>query len=233
MLKCRRQPGTLFTQWQSVRFAGRSALGLLCLVAAVVSLLYTTAAGALGKSLRTTKTEPCTYPSPVQPQLRSPPWRNQLLRGDVQTSLGNLTDLQQGCLRDWPEIRANPDLEDRPPCGSFKLIFSCGNNFNNYLSAWGPAAMARNPDLTLSGFGQRPRISAHLDGNITVMTQWLDVGNIEQTSERLGRIGEDASFAAFEHELTHVQPTTSRSQFHTGVYRPQHAILGTRCFSLR
>jgi len=44
-----RQPGTVFTQWQSVRFAGSSVLGLLCLAAALLSLMYTTAAGALGK----------------------------------------------------------------------------------------------------------------------------------------------------------------------------------------
>jgi hypothetical protein len=43
------QPGTLLTQWESVRVAGLSLIGILSLVAAVLSLLYTTAAGTLGK----------------------------------------------------------------------------------------------------------------------------------------------------------------------------------------
>jgi hypothetical protein len=45
----RSQPGTLFSQWHSVKFAGFSMLGALSLVTAILSLLYTTAAGALGK----------------------------------------------------------------------------------------------------------------------------------------------------------------------------------------
>lgn len=43
------QPGTLFSQWQSVKVAGFSVLGVFSLVTAILSLLYTTAAGALGK----------------------------------------------------------------------------------------------------------------------------------------------------------------------------------------
>jgi hypothetical protein len=43
-----RQPGKLFTSWNSLKFAGFSVLGALSLVTAVLSLLYTTAAGALG-----------------------------------------------------------------------------------------------------------------------------------------------------------------------------------------
>jgi hypothetical protein len=45
-----RQPGKLFTSWTSLRFAGFSVLGALSLVTAILSLLYTTAAGALGRS---------------------------------------------------------------------------------------------------------------------------------------------------------------------------------------
>ncbi|KAI7366918.1 hypothetical protein KC354_g3810 [Hortaea werneckii] len=41
------QPGTLFTQWESVRYAGVSILGLISLLGAVNGMLYTSAATAL------------------------------------------------------------------------------------------------------------------------------------------------------------------------------------------
>jgi hypothetical protein len=41
------QPGSLLTHWATVKVAGVSALGVLSLVATALSLLYTTATGAL------------------------------------------------------------------------------------------------------------------------------------------------------------------------------------------
>lgn len=41
------QPGTLLLQWESVRYAGPTLLGVLSLITAVTFLLYTTAANAL------------------------------------------------------------------------------------------------------------------------------------------------------------------------------------------
>ena len=41
------QPGTLFTHWESVRYAGVTLLGFVSLLAAILALLYVTAANAL------------------------------------------------------------------------------------------------------------------------------------------------------------------------------------------
>jgi hypothetical protein len=43
-----RQPGTLLTQWETVREKGVTMLGLLSLLATFNALLYTTSSGALG-----------------------------------------------------------------------------------------------------------------------------------------------------------------------------------------
>lgn len=43
------QPGTMITQWQTVRHAAFSFLGVVSLLAALVAMLYTTASDALGK----------------------------------------------------------------------------------------------------------------------------------------------------------------------------------------
>ena len=44
------QPGTLITHWENVRYAGLSFLGMTSLTAALMALLYTTAAETLGES---------------------------------------------------------------------------------------------------------------------------------------------------------------------------------------
>ncbi len=43
------QPGTLITHYESVRYAALSVLGIITLTAAILSMLYTTAADALGE----------------------------------------------------------------------------------------------------------------------------------------------------------------------------------------
>lgn len=43
------QPGTLITHWENVKHAGLSFLGMISLTAALMALLYTTAAESLGK----------------------------------------------------------------------------------------------------------------------------------------------------------------------------------------
>lgn len=43
------QPGTMITNWQTVRYAAVSYLGFVSLLAALMAMLYTTASDALGK----------------------------------------------------------------------------------------------------------------------------------------------------------------------------------------
>jgi hypothetical protein len=62
------QPGTLFTHWESVRYAGVTLLGFVSLLAAILALLYVTAANAL-----------------VQPQLKFNPPQNYLMQGTRPT----------------------------------------------------------------------------------------------------------------------------------------------------
>ena len=56
------QPGTILTHWESVRYAGITVLGVVSLLAALVALMYGTAATAL-----------------VQPQLKYPHWNNVVM----------------------------------------------------------------------------------------------------------------------------------------------------------
>jgi hypothetical protein len=58
------QPGTLLTHWESVRYAGVTVLGFISLLAAILALLYVTAANAL-----------------VQPQLKFNRPQHYLMQG--------------------------------------------------------------------------------------------------------------------------------------------------------
>ena len=187
LIDLRRQPGTLFTQWQSVRFASSSVLGLFCLAAALLSLLYTTAAGALGKRVASGRLN--TYSRLVQPQLRLPPEQKQTLVGEVRSQLYNMSDSDKACFREWPELpEVDPDY-GAAACASFKTLSSCGSNLDGYLSEWGQYSLAnKNASLDLDSY-RRPRISASLNGNISVLTSWFAPKDIRSLSEKHGRDG--------------------------------------------
>lgn len=74
------QPGTMITQWESVRYAGISLLGFLSLLGALNSTLYTSAATAL-----------------VQPQLKWPEWQDKVMQGLVKTQFANAKYIEDQC----------------------------------------------------------------------------------------------------------------------------------------
>jgi hypothetical protein len=66
------QPGYLLTNWQTLRYTGWSVLSVLCFVAALAAMLYTTASDAL-----------------VSPKLKQGGWTDTTLQGLVRTSYAN------------------------------------------------------------------------------------------------------------------------------------------------
>ena len=47
------QPGTMITHWETIRYAGLTALGVIALLTAFMAMFYTTASDALGTILST------------------------------------------------------------------------------------------------------------------------------------------------------------------------------------
>ncbi|KAF2821931.1 hypothetical protein CC86DRAFT_448407 [Ophiobolus disseminans] len=113
--------------WILVRFAGGSFLGLLCLSAAILSLLYTTAAGVL-----------------VQPQMRYPSSRKQNVIGEVRGLLGDPLDLIDSCLEEWPtylsawgRVRNSTGLEVKSfDIGQRPKISAVLNSSITVLASW-------------------------------------------------------------------------------------------------
>ncbi|KAI4945005.1 hypothetical protein J4E91_008350 [Alternaria rosae] len=163
------QPGKLFSGWHSVRVAGFSVLGVLSLITAVLSLLYTTAAGAL-----------------VQPQLRLPPWEHQMLAGQVDGDFSSTLKADKTCLTAWPDV--GDTQWGGSTCLAMKWSSLCGRNFIKYMSAWDDQAAAANPPWMSEHLLERKPISASLDNNVTVTTAWLDDHDVATDSEKAGRI---------------------------------------------
>ncbi|EOA84484.1 uncharacterized protein SETTUDRAFT_111827 [Exserohilum turcica Et28A] len=163
------QPGTLLSQWRSVKFAGFSVLGVFSLVTAILSLLYTTAAGAL-----------------VQPQLRLPPWEKQTLAGEVAGDFSSTLQAKDTCLKAWPDV--GDQAWGGSTCLAVKWSSLCGRNFVRYMASWDDNKAQDNPPWMSDRLDQRLPIFAALDNNITVTTAWLDSHDVKTASEKAGRI---------------------------------------------
>lgn len=74
------QPGTMVTHWQTVRYAALTFLGVIALLGALVSMLYTTASESL-----------------VAPKLKMGPLEQKMLYGKVATSFANVKYIEKNC----------------------------------------------------------------------------------------------------------------------------------------
>ncbi|KAI1561785.1 hypothetical protein A1F96_07162, partial [Pyrenophora tritici-repentis] len=171
------QPGSLLSQFNTFRFAGLSVLGILSFVIAILSLLYTTAAGAL-----------------VQPQLRLPPWEHTVLAGEVAGDFSSTLKADQTCLTEWPDV--GDTQWGGSTCLAVKWSSLCGRNFVRYMSAWDDNVARQDPPSWMSEkITERLPIGAALDNNITVTTAWLDDHDIEADSKKAGRIVNNITIA--------------------------------------
>lgn len=153
----------------------------------MLSLLYTTAAGALGMSATSELSVQAANVPTVQPQLRLPPWEKQMMVGQVDGDFSSTLKADKTCLTAWPDV--GDDQWGGSTCLAMKWSSLCGRNFVKYMSAWDDSAAASNPPWMSEDLLQRKRISASLDNNVTVTTAWLDHHDVATESEKAGRIG--------------------------------------------
>ncbi|KAF2734846.1 hypothetical protein EJ04DRAFT_543335 [Polyplosphaeria fusca] len=167
------QPGTLLTQWESVRKKGFTILGLLSLLATSNSLLYTTSAGAL-----------------VQPQVQLPPRSHSILSGAVRTSPFNTLDMQEQCLQAWPSYGDDPDSA-ADTCVQIKFASQCYHTFEDYFARWSSKGLvSEQHDQT-----HRLPVIGSLDENTTVFPTWIERTDVEQASSKWNRIVNNVTLA--------------------------------------
>ncbi|GAB1740774.1 hypothetical protein NU219Hw_g5858t2 [Hortaea werneckii] len=167
------QPGTLFTQWESVRYAGISILGLISLLGAVNGMLYTSAATAL-----------------VQPQLKWPDWEQRDMKGLVRTKFANPDHIQDHCKT---PIQEGYDVDYKgSTCIQLEHAAMGYHNYFGYLSTW--------TELIQNGTGTpdpafRPKGFALLNDNTTISAPWVEQTNVTQLYKDTGFVVNNVSMA--------------------------------------
>ncbi|KAF1812602.1 hypothetical protein P152DRAFT_514211 [Eremomyces bilateralis CBS 781.70] len=171
------QPGTMITHPKTVRYAGWSILGVLSLVAALLSTFYTTAANAL-----------------VAPQLKFSDWESKVMKGAIRTSFGNAHYLAQTC-ESPPAIRLtsgkDEDVEANT-CMEISYASQCYHNFITYLSEWSHFSAT---GVGRVDQGKRPTGVGSLYEDTTIKAQWIDNRNLTSDSEAFGRVLNNVSLA--------------------------------------
>lgn len=143
------QPGTMLSRWESVRYASLSTLGLISILAALLAMLYTSAAAAL-----------------VQPQLIAGKWHERVLQGIVRSSFANPIHIAEDCFIPVP-LKDDPEHHNET-CSSLEHAAAAYKNYYTYLGMW--SDKGRN-----SSSSNRPSGTAWLSNDTTVIAPW--VGN--------------------------------------------------------
>ncbi|KJY01867.1 hypothetical protein TI39_contig278g00030 [Zymoseptoria brevis] len=154
------QPGTMLTHWESVRYAAVSSLGLISLLAALVAMLYTSAATAL-----------------VQPQLKFSNWEPAVLGGLVQTQFVNIDYISEHCKT---PIQKNYDDSDngrnrRTAACQLEHASQAYHNYYTYLGIWTDSIKNGSGGQT---FDTRPTGYALHTDNTTISAPWIERNNI-------------------------------------------------------
>ncbi|KAF2215468.1 hypothetical protein CERZMDRAFT_110142 [Cercospora zeae-maydis SCOH1-5] len=162
------QPGTMLTQWESVRYAGITFLGIVSFLAALFAILYTSAATAL-----------------VQPQLVLPGFENRVLQGIVKSQYANVNYIGENCktpiqsLYDQEFNKANPDVS-KTTCLQIEYAASAYSNFHSYLGTWRDHSWGFGNSTTQ--LQTRPPGYAQFNGNTTVVAPWIEQKEVNQAA---------------------------------------------------
>lgn len=141
------QPGTMISRWEGVRYAGLSALGVVAIVAALLAMLYTSAAAAL-----------------VQPQLTAGKWHWREMQGNVSSSFANVRQIAKDCYTPVPR-EIDPEAHDET-CVNIEHAAAAYKNYYTYLGAWSNKTRKANSS-------DRPSGTAWLSNDTSVIAPWI------------------------------------------------------------
>nr|POF22369.1 hypothetical protein CFP56_36454 [Quercus suber] len=149
-------PGTIVTNWSSVKYAGTTVLGIVSLLSALAALLYTSAATAL-----------------VQPQLKLPDWSSQTLQGLVKTQFANVDYMMDNC-KTPIQVSYDKDYAGST-CVDMEHAAMAYHNYFGYLNEWASMVANGNGSIELS---ERPKGYAVINDNTTVIAPWVEQSNV-------------------------------------------------------
>ncbi|PLN79784.1 hypothetical protein BDW42DRAFT_186498 [Aspergillus taichungensis] len=159
------QPGSLLVQGEMLQQAAGTVLGVLALTAAIVSMLYTTAAEAL-----------------VSPKLVLGHVESRQLVGRVSVDFANPKILGERCASPIP-LAMDPDFRNST-CMELKHTGQAYHNYREWLDEW---SIVRDPTDDLA---RRPPPMGSLWDNTSLTGQWIDLkdNDVAELSERHQRL---------------------------------------------
>ncbi|KAF2834162.1 hypothetical protein M501DRAFT_944746 [Patellaria atrata CBS 101060] len=167
------QPATMFTHWEAVKYAALSVLGASSLIAAIVAMLYTTAANAL-----------------VTPQLKFSPWERRVMQGRVVASFANPKYIGKQCPTPIP-FDSDPSFGENT-CVQIEHAAQGYHNYQRFLRSWDMVAGNGNGSTDME---TRPKALGLLHENTTVIGSWVETINETASHEKFGRIINNVSLA--------------------------------------
>ncbi|KAI9812629.1 MAG: hypothetical protein M1827_004618 [Pycnora praestabilis] len=167
------QPGSILTHWESVRYAALTFLGAVSLTAALLAILYTTAAEAL-----------------VAPKLMFGAWEDKTLYGLVKTSFGDPPYVQTLCQTPIPT--SADVLDSGTTCLSIEHAGQAYHSYTEWLARWTQISLQGNGSTDLK---HRPNGMSMLYDNTTVGAAWIEVKNMTQVSQDAHRIVNNVTMA--------------------------------------
>ncbi|KAK7518575.1 uncharacterized protein IWZ02DRAFT_222253 [Phyllosticta citriasiana] len=163
------QPGNMVVNWETVRYAGFSILGIISASGAVCAMLYTSASDAL-----------------VQPQLRFNHEHPIDMFAEVYTNWANPSHLSEKCKSPIP-LSEDPTYRNSS-CMDISYAAQGYHDYQQYLSEW--AIRAANSSV---GDDKNSRVPAYSlwDSTVQVNGSWMDI----TATEWNGRIINNVSLA--------------------------------------
>nr|POF07176.1 hypothetical protein CFP56_31800 [Quercus suber] len=165
-------PGTIVTNWSSVKYAGNTLLGIVSLLSALAALFYTSAATAL-----------------VQPQLKMPGYMPETLQGMVKTQYANVQYMMDHC---QTPIQLSYDKDFAgSTCVDLEHAAMAYHNYFGYINGWASLIDNGNGSAELAN---RPKGYAVINDNTTVVAPWVEQSNVTDLWDQYGLLINNVSW---------------------------------------
>lgn len=168
------QPGTIFIHLEAVTRAAGSKLGVICVLATLGALFYTSASDAM-----------------ISPKLKYGAATSQELSGFVTASYANVQHVRKMC----PSLLKDSDSAAAESCVNSVLSGESYRNLIDFMGVWD--AINTNGTSNKKELKDRPSGTAELYGNTTVFASWIETqhSNLTAHSEKTGHIVNNVTMA--------------------------------------
>ena len=224
------QPGTLITHYETVQVAALTFLGAVSLTTALMAMMYTTAAQALGMFRFYPGPCPLTDNYAVTPMLKLDNWENGLMYGVVKTTFANPVYIASSCKTPIQVLQWDDNYSESLVGSSCLQIDHAAQGYHNYQQYLGFWA-----DLVSSGNGTtdqilRPPGFGLFLQNTTVNGSWVEISDTKAQSAKFNRVINNVTlamphagiFAAARDPMNHIMQPEELDN--AGMYNIQAAL---------